>query len=111
MAKEKADSDKRGWFARWRERRKQNKLRASERQRRAYEGRLKTKCRSGGMFLLAAVAVPERQVVRQPRRKSGGESSFGLQRAASRPILDGVPGANTRLLEIDQSGTPALRPD
>ena len=31
MAKEeKADSDKRGWFARWRERRKRNKIRASE---------------------------------------------------------------------------------
>jgi hypothetical protein len=40
MAKEKADSDKRGWFARWRERRKQSKLRASERQRRVYEERL-----------------------------------------------------------------------
>jgi hypothetical protein len=32
MAKEKADSDKRGWFARWGEQRKQSKLRASERQ-------------------------------------------------------------------------------
>jgi putative signal transducing protein len=30
MAKEKADSDKGSWFARWRERRKRNKLRASE---------------------------------------------------------------------------------
>jgi hypothetical protein len=34
MAKEKADSDTRGWFARWRERRKQSKLRAGQRQRR-----------------------------------------------------------------------------
>ena len=33
MAKEKADSDKRGWFARWRERRARSKLRASEIQR------------------------------------------------------------------------------
>src|SRR5579862_5983203 len=30
MAKEKADSDKGSWFARWRERRTRNKLRASE---------------------------------------------------------------------------------
>jgi hypothetical protein len=41
MAKEKADSDKRGWFARWRERRKQSKLRASEIERRLYDARLK----------------------------------------------------------------------
>jgi hypothetical protein len=37
MAKEKTDSNKQGWFARWRERRKQSKLRAGERQRRAYD--------------------------------------------------------------------------
>ena len=30
MGKGKADGDKQGWFARWRERRKRNKLRASE---------------------------------------------------------------------------------
>ena len=30
MGKGKADGDKQGWFARWRERRKGNKLRASE---------------------------------------------------------------------------------
>jgi hypothetical protein len=40
MAKEeKADSDKRGWFARWRERRAQSKLRASEIELREYETR------------------------------------------------------------------------
>ena len=39
MAKEKADSDKRGWFARWRERRERNKLRASEITNRMYEAR------------------------------------------------------------------------
>ena len=32
MAKEKAGSDTRGWVARWRERRKQSKLRAGEKQ-------------------------------------------------------------------------------
>ena len=37
MAKEKADSDKRGWFARWRERRARSKLRADGISRRAYE--------------------------------------------------------------------------
>jgi hypothetical protein len=36
---EEADSDKRGWFARWRERRAQSKLRASEIARRETEGR------------------------------------------------------------------------
>jgi hypothetical protein len=41
MAKEKADSDKRGWFARWRERRAQSKLRASEIEHRAYDARSK----------------------------------------------------------------------
>jgi hypothetical protein len=35
VAKEKADSDKGGWFARWRERRKQSKLRKSERRHQA----------------------------------------------------------------------------
>jgi hypothetical protein len=40
MAKEEeADRDKRGWFARWRERRAQSKLRASEIEHRATEGR------------------------------------------------------------------------
>ena len=34
MAKEKAESDKPGWFARWRERRTQKQLRASERRAR-----------------------------------------------------------------------------
>jgi len=41
MAKEKADGDKRGWFARWRERRARNKLRASGIGRRAYDARSK----------------------------------------------------------------------
>jgi hypothetical protein len=43
MAKEKADSDKRGWFARWRERRALKKQRAiesaSEMEHRMYEQR------------------------------------------------------------------------
>ena len=47
MAKEKADSDKRGWFARWRERRAQSKLRASEIERRAYDARSKDAQRAG----------------------------------------------------------------
>jgi len=34
---QQADSDKRGWFARWRERRKQSKLRAAERRARLDE--------------------------------------------------------------------------
>jgi len=38
----------------------------------------------GGMCLLLVVVPAERQVVRQPRRKSGEESSFGLNPAASR---------------------------
>ena len=41
MAKEKAESDGRGWFARWRERRARNKLRATEMGRRAYDARSK----------------------------------------------------------------------
>jgi len=36
MAKEKADSNKRGWFARWRERRARSKLRADGISRRLY---------------------------------------------------------------------------
>jgi hypothetical protein len=36
MAKEKADSNKRGWFARWRERRAQSKRRADGISRRRY---------------------------------------------------------------------------
>jgi hypothetical protein len=36
MAKEKADSSKRGWFARWRERRAQSKQRADGVSRRLY---------------------------------------------------------------------------
>jgi hypothetical protein len=36
MAKEKADSSKRGWLARWRERRALSKLRADEVTRRRY---------------------------------------------------------------------------
>jgi hypothetical protein len=39
MAKEKADSDKRGWFARWRERRAHSKQRTSEITNRMYEER------------------------------------------------------------------------
>ena len=41
MAKEKADSDSRGWFARWRERRKQSKLRAGEIKSRVRDARLR----------------------------------------------------------------------
>lgn len=41
MAKGKADGDKQGWFARWRERRKANKLRAAEAGRGASHARLK----------------------------------------------------------------------
>jgi hypothetical protein len=36
MAKEKADSNKRSWFARWRERRARSKLRADGISRRSY---------------------------------------------------------------------------
>ena len=36
MAKEKADSDKRGWFARWRERRAPSRQRADGISRRLY---------------------------------------------------------------------------
>jgi hypothetical protein len=39
MGKGKADGDKQGWFARWRERRKGNKLRAREIGRRVSDGR------------------------------------------------------------------------
>ena len=39
MAKEKADSDRRGWFSRWRERRARSKLRANEITRRLYDER------------------------------------------------------------------------
>jgi len=51
MAKEKAHSDRRGWFDRWRERRAHNKLRASEMRRRAYDARSKDEeriARTGG---------------------------------------------------------------
>jgi hypothetical protein len=39
MAKEKAHTDRRGWFARWRERRTRSKLRATEITRRLYDER------------------------------------------------------------------------
>lgn len=39
MAKEKAESDKRGWFARWRERRTRSKQRAGEMTNRLHEDR------------------------------------------------------------------------
>ncbi|MGZ4181280.1 MAG: hypothetical protein ACXVUL_11450 [Solirubrobacteraceae bacterium] len=39
MAKEKAHTDKRGWFAHWRERRTRSKLRANEITRRLYDER------------------------------------------------------------------------
>jgi hypothetical protein len=51
MGKGKADGDKQGWFARWRERRKRNKLRASEIGRRVSDARSKGKegfARHGG---------------------------------------------------------------
>lgn len=41
MAEEKADSDKQGWFARWRERRRRKKLRASEIEHRMYDQRFR----------------------------------------------------------------------
>jgi hypothetical protein len=41
MAKEKADSDKPGWFARWREWRAWNKRRQGDVGRRAYDARTK----------------------------------------------------------------------
>jgi hypothetical protein len=47
MAKEKADSDKRRWFARWRERRAQSKLHASEIERRVHDARSKDDQRPG----------------------------------------------------------------
>jgi len=48
MAKEKADSDKQGWFARWRERRRRKKLRASEIEHRMYDQRARDEERMGG---------------------------------------------------------------
>ena len=39
MAKEKADGDKRGWFARWRERRASNKSRQGDIGRRYHDAR------------------------------------------------------------------------
>jgi hypothetical protein len=45
MAKEKADSNKRGWFARWRERRARNKLREGDIGRRAFDARSKDDAR------------------------------------------------------------------
>ena len=39
MAKEQPGSDKGGWFARWRERRRRNKMRANEITRRLYDER------------------------------------------------------------------------
>ena len=53
MAKEKADTNKQGWLARWRERRKRNKLRASEIERRAFDARHKDQeriAKSGGNY-------------------------------------------------------------
>jgi hypothetical protein len=47
MAKPNADSDKRSWFARWRERRRRNKLRASEMEHRVYAERLKERTPPG----------------------------------------------------------------
>ena len=48
MAKEKADGDKRGWFARWRERRAWNKRRQGDVGRRAYDARTKDDLRKHG---------------------------------------------------------------
>jgi hypothetical protein len=41
MAKEKADNDKQGWFARWRERRARSRQRASGISKRMYDEKLK----------------------------------------------------------------------
>jgi hypothetical protein len=41
MAREKADTNKKGWFARWRERPRSSTLRASELERRAFDARQK----------------------------------------------------------------------
>jgi hypothetical protein len=46
MGKGKADSDKQGRFARWRERRKRNKLRAIENRNRTYEDRARQEGRA-----------------------------------------------------------------
>ena len=46
MAKEKAESDKPGWFARWRERRAWNKQREGNIGRRAYDARSKERERA-----------------------------------------------------------------
>ena len=47
MAKAKADSDKQGWFARWRKRRARNKQRAIEFTNRMYEERFRDEGRIG----------------------------------------------------------------
>jgi hypothetical protein len=47
MTKENADSAKQGWFARWRERRRRNKLRASEMEHRVYQERAKERTPPG----------------------------------------------------------------
>jgi hypothetical protein len=41
MAKEKQDTNKQGWFARWRERRKSNRVGASDMEGRAFDARRK----------------------------------------------------------------------
>jgi hypothetical protein len=46
MAKEKADSDKPGWFARWRERRAWNKQREGNIGRRAHDARSEERARA-----------------------------------------------------------------
>jgi len=84
MAKEKADSDKRGRFARWRERAGRDNSARSKSSVSWATHTAETNSGPGGMCLLLVVVPAERQVVRQPRRKSGEESSFGLNPAASR---------------------------
>jgi hypothetical protein len=78
MAKEKADTNKQGWLARWRERRKRNKLRASEIERRAFDARHKDQ--SGSR---SPVVITERQVPRPREGSLLGERRIRLAALAS----------------------------
>ena len=53
MAKEKTDSSKQGWFARWRERRARKKQRAIEITKRMYEERFRDEDGSGRVLAAA----------------------------------------------------------
>ena len=72
MAKEKADSDEQGWFARWRERRGRNKLRATEMGHRVYDDALKIGADRESLGVLAAA---ERHYVGS--KGPAGQRSFG----------------------------------